>query len=901
MSALRLLLSWFQRGASLPRREAELDEELRFHLEAEAAERRAVGLSDREALASARRDLGNIGHVKEAARDAWGWSFLDGLVQDLRYGLRSLSSSGTFATAAILSLALGIGANTAIFSVIHAVMLRELPVEDPRRLVQIRQGEFGELTNPIWEQIRDRQQVLAGTLAYCPDRFDLSEGGERENAEGLWVSGEFFRVLGVPAARGRVFSKDDDNRRTGGAAVQMAVISDRFWKRKFGGAADVIGKSVRLNRQRFEIVGVTPPWFTGLDADRSFDIAIPLAAEPLISAGESALDNRSQWWLFLLGRLKPGVSMETAGAQLAVLSRPVFTATLPTYWPAEDQKDYVGRTLTVRPAATGFSETGDRYRNGLWTLMAIAGLVLLVACANIANLMLARASARGRELAVRMALGARRSRVLRQLLTESLLLAGIGAALGFALAMWASRLLVGFLSDASNTLAIDLRPDAWILGFTMGVTVLTSLLFGLAPAIRATRSPSKPAMKESTRGIHGGRPRMGLGKALVAVQVALSLVLLVGAGLFAGSLRNLLRLDLGFDRENVLLVSADARQAAIPEERRVGVYDDILQRLRAIPGVDSAASSSITAISGRAWNGLLEADGYKPANRRDPVAFFNRVSSGYFHAMRTPILMGRDFSPRDRLGAPLTIIIDASSVRKFFGGSNPLGKRIKMRNPRAPGGKDVYEVIGVVKDVKYASLTEPPRQSMYLPMLQDPDGPTSMNFEVRARGSMDVVIPAVREAFAAVNPNISIGFGDLESQVAGSVRQQRLVALLSSLFGGLALVLAMVGLYGVTAYSVARRRSEIGIRMALGARAGTVVWLVLRGVAVLTLAGIALGLWASLAAGRLVESLLYGIEPNDAWHIAAAALLLGIASAMAAYLPARSASRLNPVEALREE
>ena len=899
MSAIGRMWSWLRRGATLSRREEELDEELRFHLETEIEARCESGMDARAARNAARRDLGNAGHVKEAARAAWGWSFLDGLAQDLRHGLRNLASDGTFATAAIVSLALGIGANTAIFTVIHSVMLRELPIKDPQRLVQIRQGENGELTNPIWEQIRDRQQVLEGMLAYSLERFDLSEGVEREDAQGVWVSGDYFRVLGVPAMLGRVLTPADDDRRTSASTKQVAVISDRFWKRRFGGG-EVIGKTLRVNRQRFEIVGVTPPWFRGLDADRSFDVAIPLAAEPLIRTDRSALDDRKMWWLAIVGRLKPGASVEGAGAQLSALSRTVFAETLPPEWTPEIQGNYLGSLLTLRAIPTGFSETGDRYEAGLWTLMGVAGLVLLIACANIANLMLARASARQRELSVRMAIGARRLRVVRQLLTESLLLAVLGTIPGFLFAMWGSRFLAGLLSGRESGVAIDVHPDAQVLGFTMGITILTALLFGLAPSMRATRAQANPLMKETAQGIRGRSPRAGLGQALVALQVALSLVLLVGAGLFLGSLRRLVTVDLGFAKENLLIVSADARQTAIPEERRAAAFDDALQRIRGIPGVDSAGMSTIAMLSGRGWNGRLEVEGFAPQTARDAMAFFNRVSPGYFHTMRTPILVGRDFTQQDHLRAPDVAIIDASSAAKFFGGRNPIGKTIAVRGPgkRPP---EVYEVVGVVKDVKYASVNEAKRFTVYFPVLQDPQSPAAISYKIRLRGQLGDVVSALRDAFAAVDPNISIGFGDMESQVNESVRMQRTVAFLSAAFGVLALVLAMVGLYGVTAYAVARRRSEIGIRMALGARAQGVVWLVLGDVAALMLAGIALGLWASLAAGKLVESLLYDIKPNDAWHISAAALTLAVVSAAAAYLPARRASRLDPMEALREE
>src|SRR5579863_1242950 len=436
----------------------DLAEEMRLHVELRAEQKRAAGMNEREARASAQRAFGNATLEREKSRDAWGWRWLDSLGQDIRYGLRALRANPGFAAAAVLSLALGIGANTAIFSIVNAVMLRTLPVEDPRKLVQIQQGNQGFLTNPIWEQVRDRQTAFSGTLAYSEDRFDLAEGGESRFAQGLWVSGDYFRVLGVAALRGRVFTAQDD-RHGGGTSGPVAVISYGFWKRNFGGDANVLGKTVRLNRHPFEIVGVTPPWFTGLDVDHSFDVAIPIGCEPILHTDRSALNERSTWWLRILGRIRAGETIEQAQARMSAIAPEIFRATLPAMYEPRDKKEYLKSPLALRPAGIGFSQTGGQYRKALFTLMGIVALVLLIACANIANLLLARASARQREFSVRMAIGASRRRVIRQLMTESLLLSILGALVGLLLALWGSRLLVHMLSRRGNPVEIDVSPD----------------------------------------------------------------------------------------------------------------------------------------------------------------------------------------------------------------------------------------------------------------------------------------------------------------------------------------------------------------------------------------------------------------------------------------------------------
>jgi predicted permease len=845
------------------------------------------------------RSFGNVTQLHESSRAVWVWPLLDTFAQDTRYALRTLRANPGFAATAVLSLALGIGANTAIFSILNAVMLRSLPVEDPQRLMQLDSPGSGDnFTNPIWEQLRDHQQAFSGTLAFSGDRFDLAAGGESHFAEGLWVSGDFFHVLGVPAMRGRVFTAADDVH-GGGHAGPVAVISHGFWKYHFASDPDIVGKTIRLNRHPFTIIGVTPPWFKGLDVDTPYDVAIPIGCEPILHTDRSALAARGWWWLRILGRLTPGETPQQAEAKMKALAPEVDRATLPTNWDADGQKQYLQRTFALRPAATGFSNTGSRYRTALFTLMAVVGLVLLIACANIANLLLARAAARQREISIRMAIGAARRRVMRQLMSESLLLSALGGLGGSLFAVWGSRLLMRFLSKTGSELQLDTAPDLRVLAFTMGVAVLTGLLFGLAPALRATSVSPNNVLKEHARGMVGGR--FGLGRALVTGQVALSLMLLVGAGLFLGTLRNLLSTDLGFSRHNVLLVQAAMMQSNVPRAQRPRVYGEIVERFRAIPGVSSASSSVVTPISGSTWNEIVNPEGYLSKGKFDTLVYFNRVSPGYFATMRMPLLIGRDFSEHDDAGAPKVMLIGESTARRFFGKSSPIGRAVRMESAGQPGKQDVYQVIGVVKDIKYEEVNEDLLLSGFVACSQDTEPWSEVTFEIRTERPVEAFIPAVRAAVGEVNRGISLEFRNFETQVNESLLQPRMVALLSAFFGGLALLLAMIGLYGVTAYGVARRQAEIGIRMALGAQPGSVIWLVLREVAAMLAIGTLLGLGASLAAGRLVASLLYGVKPYDAAPLAIAAVVLGIATGMAAYLPAHRAARLDPMAALREE
>ncbi len=875
----------------------ELAEEFESHLEMQIEDNLRAGMTPAEARRDALLKTGGLTLAQENYRNRRGLPFLDTALRDLQYAGRLLRRSPGFTAVAVLSLALGIGANTAIFSIVNAVMLRSLPVEDPSRLVLIKQGENTVLTNPIWERIRDRQQAFSGALAYSETRFDLADGGQSQFAQGLWVSGDFFRVLGVAPMKGRVFTSYDDRR----GAPGLAVLSYSFWQRRYGSDPDVVGKTVRLNRIPFEIVGVTPPWFKGLNLDRGFEVAIPIACEPLLHPDRSSLDERANWWLTLMGRIRPEETLSQAAARMKLLSAEVNGATLPPNWDPKDQSWYLKSSYTLSPAAGGFSRTGSQYRVALLTLMAIVGLVLLIACANVANLLLARASARQREFAVRMAIGASRIRIVRQLLTESLLLSILGAVGGFLLALAGSRLLIRLISTASDPLEIDLSPDLRVFGFTIAAALLTAILFGLAPALRATRVELEQALKENARNAVAGSSHFNLGKALIAGQVALSLVLLVAAGLFLGTLRNLLTLDAGFDRQNLLLVAADVQQASVPASERVRTFQEMLDSLRKVPGVLSASSSMIAPLSGSSWDQFAHAEGYSGTSPEDMLTYFNRVSPQYFRSLRIPLLVGRDFNEHDDLHSPNVMIVSESTARHFFGTVNALGKRIGLDRPGPDRTIYSYEIVGVVKDAKYGQIDEKPLRVAYVASAQDPDPWPFTHFEVRPQVSAERLIPALRTALSRVSRSASLEFGNLDDQVGDYLLRPRAVALLSTAFGLLALLLAMVGIYGVTSYAVLQRKGEIGIRMALGEQRQSVSWLMLRDVLVLLVVGLALGLATSLAAGRLVASLLYGIRPSDPAQLAGALLILAAATVAAAYLPARRAARLDPMAALREE
>jgi putative ABC transport system permease protein len=832
---------------------------------------------------------------------------LEGLWQDFRYGARLLRMNPGFFAVATISLALGIGANTAIFELLNAVRLRMLPIAHAEQLAELQiaenehccSGNFSDrrpnFTYPQWEQIRKHQQAFSGIFAWGDSRFNMAVGGEARFAEGLWVSGQFFQTLGTRPLLGRLIADDDD---TPGCGSPGAVISYPFWQREFGGDSQVLGKKVSLDGHQVEVIGVTPPEFFGVEVGKNFDVAVPLCAEPLINGENSHTAKRHHWWLAVIGRLKPGWTVERATAQAAAMSPAVFETTVPPNYRPDAAKFYAQYKLTAMPAGSGVSSLRRQYEQPLLLLLGIAGLVLLIACANLANLTLARASTREREMAVRLAIGADRGRLIRQLLAESLLLTLIGTAFGVFLAQLLGNNLVRFLTTSDNPLFLKLEPDWRVLAFTSGVAILTCILFGLTPALRATRTAPSAAMKASGRGLTADRERFGLRRALVIGQVALSLVLLIGALLFVGSLRNLMTLDPGFRQDGLLLAGVDISRLNYPVTRRAVFYRELLDRLRATPGVERAASVNIVPISGSGWNDTIEILGESTKERMVP--WFNRVSSGYFQTMGTPLLAGRDFDEHDTPSSPEVAIVNQEFSKKFLGGKDPIGKQVRLL---AGPGEDqhVFQIVGLLRNSKYRNLRDNFVPTVFVAASQNKEPGMGISIVLRSAIPTASLQQAVKKAILAQNSGTSVQFQVFKTQVQESLLKERLMATLSGFFGFLAAILATVGLYGVISYMVARRRNEIGIRIALGASKLNVMNLVLREAAILIATGLVIGSALAIAVARTASSLLYGLQPSDPITVGVADALLACVAIFASLLPALRAARLEPMNALREE
>ena len=831
---------------------------------------------------------------------------MDGILKDLRFGLRQLRLNPTFTLVSVFSLALGIGANTAIFQLVEAVRLRMLPVEKPEELAYLnfadgskRSGWYStrsaRFTYPQWELIHARQQAFSQTMAWSATRFNLADGGQPRYAEGVFVSGDYFSVLGVPPMLGRTLTAEDDQP---GCGSPGAVLSYSFWEREFGGQANAIGKSVRLDGRPLTIVGVTGPGFSGIEVGVRNDVSVPMCADPLFSNdGRGRIPNRTAWWISAMGRLKPGWAIEKANAHLQTLAPGIMEGTVPPSYRPDDAKLYLANKLIVTPGGTGVSNLRRSYENPLWMLLATTGLVLLIACANLANLLLARASVREREIAIRQAIGASRGRLIMQLLSESMLLAVFGTALGALLAQALSRGLVAFLSTPGNPVFIGLAPDLRVLGFMAGVAVVTCLLFGLAPAVRATHIAPAAAMRTGGRGITSGRERFSLRRGLVIAQIALSLVLLVGAFLFVRSLQKLLEIQPGFRPEGVIAVSLDLKPAHYPKERVLEIRREGLEALKTRTGAISAAEVWWTPVSGSNWDMNVWADGSSGA-RVD--GDFLRAGPGYFKTMDTAMLAGRDFDERDRVGSPPVAIVNEAFAQRVFGGKNPVGLAFRTQGD-AGKPDDLYQVIGLVRNTKYESLREQFPPIAFLPVAQEGDPGTDARYVLRTSAPLNSVTRAATEAIAEMHPAIGVQFNVLSEQLKESLLRDRLMAALAGAFGLLAGVLAVMGLYGVIAYMVARRRNEIGVRIALGAGRGRVIQLVLREAAWLLAIGLAVGTGLALWAARAAASMLYGLKPYDPVTLAGAIATLAAVGFLASYLPALRAARVDPMDALREE
>jgi predicted permease len=832
--------------------------------------------------------------------------FATSLARDLRFAFRQMRQTPVVSGVALLSLALGIGANVAIFSLVNALMLKALPVHDPEQLVLMgfedSRGPSTSFTNPQWEYIRDNQKTFTGVAAVGGARFNLNAGGESRPASGSFVSGRYLDVLGVVPILGRGFTAEDD-KRGGGADGPVVILSYGFWQREYGGAPDAIGKSITLDGHPFTIVGVTPREFFGVVVGSTFDVLTPLANEAIIRGKESSLDRRSSWWLTVLGRLSPGQTADAAQAQMRAFQPSLREATMPQDWRPQDQAEYIIDPIVTMPAATGISGLRDRYSKPLFILFGIVSLVLAIACANMANLLLAQSVSRRKEMAVRLSLGAGRWLLVRQLLVESVMLSLAGAAAGLLVAGWGSRALVSMLSTRTNIVRLDLSIDWRVFAFTAGVGVATGLLFGVAPAFRGTKLSPADALRDHSRGIVSGGGRFNLGHALVALQVALSFVLVFGSTLFVRTLVGLTSQQMGFESSRVLVGSVDLRRLNLPDDpARLQTYEQIRQTLASTPGIEAAAVSFVTPLSNSTWNMRISVPGFD-APEKDRSSFFNGITPDYFRTLGTPILAGRDFTTADAAGSARVMIVNEAFAKKFYYGQSPVGKTFVMEG-FGPDRKDVqYEVVGLAADAKYRSMREKPQETMYGVLAQQKNVATGARIVMKTATAPPMSSRAtVVDAIGHVNKEIVVNtIKPFEEDLDAAVLQERMIASLSAFFGVLALMLAALGLYGVMSYSVTRRTNEIGIRMALGAEPEKVVRLVLSHVIFITVIGMIVGAAASIGTGRFINTLLYNLAASDTTMIAVTAVTLAVAAGIAGYLPARRASRVDPMAALREQ
>jgi predicted permease len=854
------------------------------------------------------------------------------MFQDLRYGARMLLKHPGFTCVAALTLALGIGANTAIFSLIDAVLLKSLPVNAPERLVLLgraRGGNTGaQFPYRAYKQISDQNEVLTGLLAWHTLRLTVSVDNQPEPAvAGQLVSGNYYSVLGVNALLGRTITPDDD-RAPGESPV--CVISHNYWRRRFAGDPAVVGKTIHIGGAPFTIIGVTPPEFFGLEVGSSLDVSVPLMMQQQVMPGIRSYVNGADPNSFfnVMGRLRPGLTMPQAQAGLSALYGRLCAEYAASNWGFKfTPYPWLEERLVLESGGRGLSELRRQFSRPLLALMIVVGLVLAVACANVAGLLLARAVARRKEIAIRLALGVGRLRLARQLLIESVLLSSIGALLGLIFAFGGTRLLLPLLSQGEIPVRLNLNPDVRMLGFTIAVAALTGVLFGLAPAFLATRVDMNSTLKNEASGLSGRGAHLTIGKMFVVSQVALSLLLLIGAGLFVRSLQKLRQVDAGFASENVLVMKLEPVGSDRKTQQLAARYDELLRRVEALPGVKLASLIGYSPMSRREWRVMgqtpetsnpMTIQGYTPPPGEEMVIPWMQVYPNSFATLGIPIVAGRDFGPQDtqvwmpgrQCPPPLDVgIINESMARRFFGNESPIGRRFGFAfstgrcSDGAPlGGPGTIEIIGVVKDAKYASLRNEARAMFYLPFHQANTGRGQMTLIVRTAGDPTSVAAAARREARAMDPAMPMfEVETLATQVAASLQRERLLATLSSGFGLLALLLSCLGLYGILSYAVARRTSEIGVRMALGADRRDVLWLVLRDALRLVLIGSALGVPAALAAARLVTSQLFGIGAADPGAIVAATLALLVVAAVAGYLPARRATRVDPLVALRCE
>lgn len=913
-------MTWFHRISSLlknlfrkDRLDRELDDEVRSHLLMLTDENMAAGMSEEQASREARMELGGVDQVKEQVREVRMGAIIDQLRQDLGYGLRMLRRSPGFTVVAVLSLALGIGSNTAIFSVVGALMLRTLPVRDPQQLVALTTSDSGVYSSyPFFERYRDLTEVFSGVSAIClVDRYNLRvndpvSGSDAEQVGIGLVSGDFFSTLGVSSTIGRTFARDDDRVRGG---HPVAVISYSYWKRRFGLIADVVGRTFTLNDTTYTILGVTPRGFTGEWVGQPSDIWIPIAMQSQVMPERALLTDSRANWVRIVARVKPDVAVRQAESAAQVSYKQLLSERAAPNPTAQELQQIEQAQLQLASAARGFSPQRQSFGQPLVIVMIVVGLVLLIACANVANLLLARAAARKREMAVRLALGASRSRLLQQLLTESFLVVVIGGAVGLLFAVWGTSALTGFLGSGLPrmgfatpvTMDLDVNLDLRMLAFTAALCVITGLLFSLAPAIRTSKVVLASALGRRGADSGGSSARLSLGKGLVILQVALSLLLLVGAGLFMRTLHNLKAQDIGLDRQNVLLVWAAPMQTGRSGAAVAALYKTAQERISALPGVLSASPSNAGVLTGGgsgAPSETLTVERQPPKPGLSGGIAGAAVGPGFLGTLGMTLLSGRDFTEQDTETAPHVAIINETLARFEFGEQSPIGKRFARR------GETGYpwEIIGVVKDTKDRNLREKDLGVTYTPYRQQVNRLAIMCLAVHTSGNPASVAARVRQELREIDPGLPVlSITTVEEQLNGILLQERLIATLAGLFGVLAVLLACLGLYGVISYTVARRTNEIGIRLALGATRIKVLGMILKESLWLVLAGIVIGVPAALTSTHLISTMFFGVSAADSLTIGGATFLTIAVAALSALLPARRASRVDPMVALRYE
>ncbi|MET0645299.1 MAG: ABC transporter permease [Pyrinomonadaceae bacterium] len=858
------------------RREDELEEEIRSHLRMAIQERVERGETQEQAEAAARREFGNVGLVKEVTREMWGWAWLRQLAQDFKYGLRTMRRAPGFTAVAVLTLALGIGANTAIFSVVNAVLLRPLPYRDPARLVTVLHDGWKPVAPANFLDWREQSRSFESIAAAQLWSLTMTGNDRPEQLSVLQTSAEIFQVLGVDAALGRTYAAGEDQP----GHEHVVVLSHRLWQRRFGGAPDVVGREVTFDGEPYTVIGVMPPdfqfapfWATHAEA------WLPL------NLGQRVTDRRGQS-LRVFARLKNAVTREQAQAEMETIN-----SRLAEQHPRANE----GLTVSVDPL---HEKVVGKSRPALLVILGAVGFVLLIACANVANLMLAKAAARRKEIAVRIALGAGRLRVIRQLLTESLLLSLAGGGAGLLLAYWANTALASFGPDTLPRVQ-TVGLDASVLAFTLGLSVVVGLLFGLAPALRATKTDLTDSLKDRARGSTADRRHERVRQLLVVGEIALSLVLLVGGGLMMRSFLRLTSVDPGFDPSGVMVLTvplAGARYST--DEQRAAFFGRLTTQVSTLPGVKSASAINHLPLDGDVWtfNFTLEGRPEPPGGER-PSAVYRVVRPDYFRTMGAALLKGRDFTERDGATSPGVVIVNEALARRHWPGEEPLGKWMTVGG----GGINPREVVGVVGDVKQGEWSSEPQPEMYLPHTQAAS-PRSMTLVIRASSGLPELEPAVRREVWAIDKDLPVSQAEsMDDVVADSVGQQRFNTLLIGVFAAAALILAAAGVYGVMSYAVAERTHEFGVRMALGARGRDVLGMVIRQGLVLTLFGLTLGLAGALALARVLTGILYEVSPTDPLVFGVVALALTLSALLACYVPARRATKVDPMLALRHE